>query len=186
MATSDIKHRAAEVIDFWFNELTPRDWFVRSDAIDARIRSRFLALHEQLLDTGAEGVSGALTTLAAVIVLDQFSRNMFRGDARAFAADPLARQLATQAIAAGWDVELPREQRLFLYMPFEHSESLPDQARAVALVAALGGEEGWESYALAHQSLIERFGRFPHRNAVLGRVSTVAEIEALNEPMGSF
>ena len=186
MTTSDINDRAAEAIDFWFNELKPRDWFVRSDAIDARVRSRFLALHEQLLASNAEGVSGALTTLAAVIVLDQFSRNLFRDDARAFAADPLARQLATQAIAAGLDVELRREQRLFLYMPFEHSESLPDQVRAVALVAALGGDEGWESYALAHQSLIERFGRFPHRNALLGRVSTAAEIEAMKAPMGAF
>jgi uncharacterized protein (DUF924 family) len=133
----------------------------------------------------AAEVHGAGELQAAVIVLDQFSRNLFRNSARAFAADPLARKLAARAIEQGVDAALPPEQRIFLYLPFEHSEDRADQARAVALTNALGNEN-WTRYALAHQALIERFGRFPHRNAVLGRESTPEELEVLKQPFGAF
>ena len=176
---------AEAVLHFWFQQLTPRDWFAKSDELDARIRSRFLSLYEQLAADGASQVHGPRDLQAAVIVLDQFSRNLFRNDARAFAADPLARKLATQALEEGLDQRLPPEQCIFLYLPFEHSEDRADQTRAVALVSALGNEN-WTRYALAHQALIERFGRFPHRNAVLGRESTPEEIEMLKQPFGAF
>ena len=123
--------------------------------------------------------------LAAVIVLDQFSRNLFRGDPRALAADPIARRLARAAIERGLNRAMDKYHRLFLYLPFEHSESQEDQAFAVELVEALGNEE-WTRFSLAHKTIIDRFGRFPHRNAILGRVSTADELALLTEPMGSF
>jgi uncharacterized protein (DUF924 family) len=174
-----------EVLSFWFSELQERDWWRKSDALDERIRARFLALHGQLAATGGDGIRGPRPTLAAVIVLDQFSRNLFRGSPRAFAADPVARRLARQAISAGDDRGLRPEERLFLYLPFEHSEDRADQAYSVELISALGRED-WTRYAVAHQVIIGRFGRFPHRNAALGRESTAAEIAALQEPMSSF
>jgi uncharacterized protein (DUF924 family) len=175
---------ADDVLQFWFQELSARDWFAKSDELDGRIRARFLAVYEQL-STGGEALANDNELQAAVIVLDQFSRNLFRNDARAFAADPLARELALRALDRGIDQALPPEQRIFLYLPFEHSENRADQARAVALTSALGNEN-WTRYALAHQALIERFGRFPHRNAVLGRESTPEEIEMMKQPFGAF
>lgn len=176
-----------EVLDFWFGELGPQEWFARDAAVDASIRTRFDALHERLLSTQAREVEleGARATQAAVLVLDQFSRNLYRGDARAFAADPLARQLAREALVCGEDAALPSEQRLFLYLPFEHSEELADQELSLNLHEQLGNED-WLRYARAHRDLIARFGRFPHRNAVLGRESSPEELAALAEPMASF
>lgn len=175
----------AEVLDFWFRELGEAQWFAKSESVDGQIRERFLALHEQLVADGVPAAAPPRTVLAAVLVLDQFSRNLFRGSPRAFAADPQARQLARQAVGAGLDAGMTHAERLFLYLPFEHSEDLDDQRRAVELISPLG-HEGWTRYAKAHQSVIERFGRFPHRNAALGRTSTAAEIAALKEPMTSF
>jgi uncharacterized protein (DUF924 family) len=123
--------------------------------------------------------------LAAVIVLDQFSRNIFRGTPRAFATDPIARRLARQAIGRGLDIEMTNAERLFVYLPFEHSEDRQDQALSVHLFGQLGNEN-WTRYALAHQSIIDRFGRFPHRNAILGRTSTPDELAILDDPMGTF
>jgi uncharacterized protein (DUF924 family) len=174
-----------QVLGYWFSELEERDWWSKSDATDAAIRRRFLDLHERLVADGGGDPVEPRTLLATVIVLDQFSRNMFRGSARAFAADPLARRLARQGIARGLDAGLGSEERLFLYLPFEHSEDPADQAYSVELISALGRED-WTRFALAHKSLIDRFGRFPHRNAVLGRQSTAEEIAALAEPMSSF
>lgn len=174
-----------EVLGFWFSELREADWWKKSETIDARIRERFLRLHEQLMASEGDGLDQPRPLLAAVIVLDQFSRNIFRGTPRAFAADPLARRLARQSIAQGLDAGMRPEERLFLYLPFEHSEDRADQALAVTLIAKLGSEN-WTTYAQAHQSIIDRFGRFPHRNAVLGRESTPAEIEALKDPGNSF
>jgi uncharacterized protein (DUF924 family) len=176
-----------EVLEFWFGELGPRQWFSADAALDERIRARFGALRERLLATQAREVEllGARAAQAAVIVLDQFSRNIHRGSAQAFAADVLARQLAREALACGEDARLPPEQRLFLYLPFEHSEELADQELSLQLNAQLGNES-WLRYARAHRDLIARFGRFPHRNAVLGRESTPAELAALAEPMGAF
>jgi uncharacterized protein (DUF924 family) len=175
----------AGVLGFWFDELGESRWFARNEALDATIRRRFLAVYERVLGTGAADIATPRRALAAVLVLDQFPRNMFRGTARAFAADALARDIARQAVAAGLDAGLTPAQRLFVYLPFEHSEDAADQALAVRLIEPLGNDS-WTAYARAHQSLIERFGRFPHRNAILGRVSTPEEAEALAGPMGSF
>ena len=174
-----------EVLAFWFGELGPKQWFSKSEDLDARIRTRFGALHAQLSATQAAGVEGLRPVQAAVIVLDQFSRNLYRDDKRAFAADPVARRLARTVVDAGADVPLPPEQRMFLYLPFEHSEALADQELSMRLYARLGNEE-WTRYARAHHDLIARFGRFPHRNAVLGRESTPEELEAIAGPMGRF
>jgi uncharacterized protein (DUF924 family) len=175
----------AEVLRFWFSELHETDWWTKSETVDAAIRERFLALHERLLASGGEGVARSRPILAAVIVLDQFSRNLFRGSPRAYAADAIARRLSRQAIAQAFDVAMRPEERLFLYMPFEHSEDRTDQALSVELISKLGRED-WTRFAIAHQRIIDRFGRFPHRNEVLGRVSTPEEIAAMREPMGSF
>jgi uncharacterized protein (DUF924 family) len=118
-------------------------------------------------------------------VLDQFSRNLHRGEARAFASDVRARELARAAIERGHDAGMTPTQRLFLYLPFEHSESLSDQNRCVALFEALGVAD-WTDAAVAHRNLIARFGRFPHRNAVLGRASTPEELDALAQPGNAF
>ena len=174
-----------EVLDFWFVELGEPGWFAKDDGIDERIRERFLALHEQLCADGGSGIRGARPLLAAVIVLDQFSRNLFRGTARAFAGDALARHLARRAIADGLDSDMEPAERYFLYLPFEHSEDPADQALAVDLITRLDCDE-WTKYAVAHKALIDRFGRFPHRNDVLGRPSSAEEIAAMKQPMGSF
>ncbi len=173
------------VLDFWFGELGRAQWFERSDALDERIRSRFLGLYEHLSTRDAAAITDPRQMLAAVIVLDQLSRNMFRGTPRAFAADPLARQLARQLIDGGSDAAMTADERLFVYLPFEHSEDRADQALSVRLISQLG-DASLTRYALAHQSIIERFGRFPHRNAILGRHSTPDELALLDEPMGSF
>ena len=175
----------AEVLEFWFSELTPADWWSKGHEIDARIRAQFLDLHERVAAAAGGDPVGARPTLAIVIVLDQFSRNMFRNTPRAYATDPLACRIAREAITHGLDASLRAEERMFLYLPFEHSEHRDDQALSVRLFSQLGREE-WTRYALAHQSVIERFGRFPHRNAVLGRQSTPQELAALEDPANSF
>jgi uncharacterized protein (DUF924 family) len=174
-----------EVVRFWLEETPPEARFKRSDALDAEIRSRFLALYERLAAEPVPVPVSARHALAVVIVLDQFSRNMFRGSGRAFAADDKARDIAGAAIAAGLDRGLERDARLFLYLPFEHSESLADQDLAVSLIADLGDGE-YDRYAIAHRDIIRRFGRFPHRNAALGRTSTAEEAEFLRQPGSSF
>ena len=171
---------ATEVLHFWFEELGQDDWFAKSEHIDARIRERFLALHERL--AADDGIDGSMPSqlLAAVIVLDQFSRNLFRDTPRAFAADPIARRLARSAIAQSFDDAMTVEQRCFLYLPFQHSEDRADQALSVELFAQLGNAE-WTRYALEHQAIIDRFGRFPHRNAILNRDSSADELETLQQ-----
>jgi len=174
-----------EVIHFWFAEVAPDRWFAKDDEVDARIRDRFLTLHERLLANDGRDVRGSRSMLAAVIVLDQFSRNLFRGSPRAFAADPIALRLSRSAIAQGLDLAMTNVERLFLYLPFEHSENREDQALSLSLIERLGNVE-WTRYAMAHKAIIDRFGRFPHRNAVLNRRSTAEEIALLKEPMSSF
>jgi uncharacterized protein (DUF924 family) len=171
-----------EILHFWFEELSRKDWFRKDEAL----ASRFGAIYHELragvpaswLDT-PEGV------LAAIVVLDQFPRNMFRGDARAFATDEVSLELAKRAIADGFDEKLSRDQRVFLYMPFQHSEDRDDQARAIALYAMLGKPLNLD-FALRHQEVVDRFDRFPHRNALLGRPSTEEERSFLAEPGSSF
>jgi uncharacterized protein (DUF924 family) len=174
-----------EVLSFWFLELGPKQWFGKDADVDARIRTRFGALHAQLLATQAAGAQSLAAKQAAIIVLDQFSRNLYRDDARAFASDAIARRMAREVVDAGGDAALPPEQRMFVYLPFEHSEVLADQELSLRLHQRLGNAE-WTRYAQAHHDLIARFGRFPHRNAVLGRASTPEELAALAGPMGHF
>jgi uncharacterized protein (DUF924 family) len=172
---------ATEVLHFWFEELSEADWFAKSEHIDARIGGRFLPLHERLVvDDGIDGTMPR-PLLAAVIVLDQFSRNLFRHTPRAYAADPIARRLARSAIAQGFDVRTTAQERLFLYLPFEHSEDRADQALGVQLIARLDNAQ-WTHDALQHKAIIDRFGRFPHRNAILNRDSSADEIALLQRP----
>ena len=171
---------------FWFEETDPAQWFKKDPTYDASIRERFLRLHEILLCRGNNGLlADARTALAAVIVLDQMSRNMFRDTPRAFAADPLALWVAETAIARGFDAGLTKDERHFLYLPFQHSEDRQSQARAVALTASLGDPE-LQRWAEAHRAIVDRFGRFPHRNGVLGRISTPEETVFLKQPDSSF
>lgn len=179
--------RIGEVLGFWFGELGPEDWFGGGGEIDARIRERFLDLHEALRDEGVPEPwrATARGLLAAVIALDQFPRNLYRGDPRAFAADAAALRLAKEALDRGCDRELSEDERKFLYLPFEHSEDPAEQARSVALFSALGDEIGLD-HAVRHKAVVDRFGRFPHRNEALGRPSSPEEIEFLKEPGSSF
>jgi uncharacterized protein (DUF924 family) len=171
------------VIRFWFEELLPQDWFVRNDATDRQIRERFLPLYEELSEHAVLSPVTARQALSTVIVLDQFPRNLFRGSSRAFATDGLALSIAQQAITAGLDRELTAQQRVFLYMPFQHAEDREIQARSVELFASTGMEQPLD-YARRHKEVIDRFGRFPHRNAALGRDSTPEEREFMNHHPG--
>ena len=179
--------RIGEVLDLWFGEFGPEEWFHGGGAVDARIRERFLDLHEALRGEGApeRWRASARGLLAAVIALDQFPRHLYRGGPRAFASDAAALGLAKEALARGFDRELSEEERKFLYLPFEHSEDPAEQARSVALFSALGDDRSLD-YAVRHKAVIDRFGRFPHRNEALGRPSTPEEIEFLKEPDSSF
>lgn len=165
---------AEEVVSFW-REAGPDRWFDKNAEFDEEIRRRFLATHEAAaagkLSSWEQTANGAL---ALLILLDQFPRNMFRGDARAFATDPLARAIAAGAVVRGFDSQVPNELRNFFYLPFEHSEDLADQERAVAFNKAIGDADGLK-WAEIHADIIRRFGRFPHRNAVLGRTTTPEE-----------
>ena len=175
-----------DVLSFWFGELDREAWFRKREAMDALIRERFGKVHEQLAALpGDAALTSPRRALAAVIVLDQFSRNLFRGTPQAFASDAKAREIARSAIARGFDQGFDVHGRSFLSMPFEHSEDLADQELAVSLLSALGDEE-YTRYAIAHRDIIARFGRFPHRNAVLGRASTPEEAEFLRQPGSSF
>ena len=175
----------AQVLEFWFRELGEEFWWTASDDLDERIRTRFLVVHEHIIESEAWGLTGPQPLLAGIVVLDQFSRNMFRGTPRMFAADPVARRLAEQVIALGLDADMTPAERHFVYLPFEHSEDREHQAVAVRLIEPLG-HETWTRSARAHQLVIDRFGRFPHRNAVLGRTSSSEERQFLKEPMELF
>jgi uncharacterized protein (DUF924 family) len=187
--------RAEEVLLFWFGGPGERGkrqkrWFEKSDAFDREVRQRFLPLYE-------EAAAGKLSQLkdrpadclALIVVLDQFPRNMFRGAPRAFAADPLALETARHAVAQRFDHGMLPVERMFVYLPFEHSESLADQLRACELTQPLDAFAETRDayrYALAHRDIVQRFGRFPHRNAILGRSSTPEERAFLEGPGSSF
>ena len=169
------KNWVEDVLDFWFCELQPKQWFVKSEETDQLIRNRFRLLHERLANTAVDLLlDDRATALAAIIVLDQFPRNMFRDTPAAFASDPKALELAKQAVRLGFDLELKGERRIFIYLPYEHSEDLADQDQALALISAIGNTE-YTRYAQAHREIICQFGRFPHRNAILNRPSTPQE-----------
>jgi len=173
----DLTDWTHDLIDFWFS-LTPEQWFAESAELDAECRDRFLKLWEAERDRSPEAFLGSAdAALAALILFDQLPRNMFRGHADSFATDPLARAIADGAIAKGFDQAVPKERRAFFYLPFEHSEDIADQKRSLALFTALGDAE-MARYARLHHDVIERFGRFPHRNEMLGRKPRQDEIEA--------
>jgi uncharacterized protein (DUF924 family) len=164
-----------DILRFWFEEIAPKNWFRRDTAVDAAIKARFGEIYEELkAGVPAEWLARPEGYLAAILVLDQFPRNMLRDDARAFATDEDALALANRAIAKGLADKLTPKQRSFLYMPFQHSEDAADQARSVGLYTALGNPLNLD-FALRHQAVIDRFGRFPHRNAMFGRASTGEE-----------
>jgi uncharacterized protein (DUF924 family) len=181
-------HHADDVLRFWFGEGAERGkahkrWFEKNAAFDTEIRSRFLPLYEALA-ANQDWLSSPQECLARIVVLDQFPRNMFRGTPRAFATDPLALAAAKHAVAKDYDRQLLVIERQFVYLPFEHSEELADQERACELMGALNEE--LHDWAVKHKVIIERFGRFPHRNAILGRESTPEEIEFLKQPGSGF
>jgi uncharacterized protein (DUF924 family) len=166
------------VLDYWLGSVGPEGWYDGSDELDAEIYALFSELWQAAVDGNLDHwIDGPIGTLAFLILTDQFSRNMFRGEAKAFAADPLAREAARRALAAGWDMQAPEPERQFFYMPFEHSEDPADQALAVDLMANRMPETGATLllHARAHAEIIERFGRFPFRNVALGRDSTPDE-----------
>jgi len=186
-----------EILDFWFGRKGEEGygefreaWFLKDPDFDREIRDRFEAVYEEAaagrLEAWKETARGSL---ALIIVLDQFPRNMYRGDARMYAADGLALASAQHAIERAYDRELPPFQRLFMYLPFEHSEDLEDQRFSVELFRGLAEETGSEDltvYAARHMEIIERFGRFPHRNELLGRRTTPEEARFLEGPDSSF
>ncbi|MEQ1780956.1 MAG: DUF924 family protein [Hyphomonadaceae bacterium] len=167
-----------DVLTFW-RDAGPKAWFAKSDAFDATIRNQFESLHHAAargeLTAWEETADGAL---ALLLLLDQFPRNMYRDSAHAFATDPLARGIASRAIAKRFDQAFENDLRAFFYLPFEHSEDTSDQARAIALFESTGDAD-LVKWAKLHADIITRFGRFPHRNASLGRETTEAEKEFL-------
>jgi len=174
------------VLDFWFTEIQPRQWFVKDKAFDAEISHRFAGVYARAkagdLNAWSDNADGAL---ALVVVLDQFPRNMFRNTPESFATDAQALGLAKRAIEAGFDQQVDEKQRPFFYLPFEHSEDLHDQERCVALFRALGNTDLLD-WAEKHKIIIDRFGRYPHRNAVLGRTSSAEEEDFLAQDGSSF
>lgn len=182
----NIETAHADVIRFWFDEIPPRMWWAKDASFDSLVAERFA-------DTYRAAVLGELygwrTTaagrLAEIIVLDQFSRNLHRDSAAAFGADAMALALAQEAVAGAHDQSLPEPKRLFFYMPYMHSESRLVHVEAVRLFTALGLKENL-GFELRHKAIIDRFGRYPHRNALLGRESTAAELAFLQEPGSRF
>jgi uncharacterized protein (DUF924 family) len=189
---------ANDVLEFWFGapgspEHGQRrsEWFTKNEGFDRLIGERFGALIEDLLAGGGRDWSTSPEgALARIVVLDQFIRNVFRGTPRAFAGDALALATARQVVSRGWDAQLLPVQRPFVYLPFEHAEDLHTQREALQLFATLSAADptlaDYAAYARAHHDIIERFGRFPHRNAILGRASTREELEFLKQPGSSF
>ncbi|MGH8671617.1 MAG: DUF924 family protein [Burkholderiales bacterium] len=185
-----------DIVDFWFGEdaaaLQQRRalWFSKQPTFDDEIRRRFQAVYLQAAADGLQAWKGtAPGCLALILLLDQFPRNMFRSSAKAFATDTLALAIAQQTLRCGFDEQLTPLQRMFVYLPFEHCEDLRQQQRSLELFGQLAGEpemQGVIDYALRHYEVIRRFGRFPHRNALLSRASTAQELEFLRQPDSGF
>ena len=181
------KRTIADILAFWHDEHGFDDWFKQNDAFDAAIRDRFAdhveAAAKGAYDTWSSCADGAL---ALIILLDQMPRNLYRGQARAYATDDKALAVALKSVDAGFDLQQPRDRRLFYYMPFEHCEDLEHQELCMTLMADRIGNDEFVHYAKLHRDIVARFGRFPHRNAVLGRNSTAEELAFLQEPNSSF
>ena len=178
--------KANEVIEFWFNELTPKQWFVKSDELDKSIKKRF----SSTLEAAEKGElwhwrGTEKGRLAEIIVLDQFSRNIYRDTPKAFAQDAIALVLAQEAVAQSADESLEPQEKSFLYMPYMHSESKLIHKQAIELFDQPGLENNYE-FEVKHKEIIDRFGRYPHRNAILGRESTSEEEDFLKQPGSSF
>lgn len=175
-----------EIIKFWFGEVDKKLWFSKSDDFDHLLEEKFLHIYKSAkyneLYIWRQNIQGRL---AEIIILDQFSRNLFRDSPLAFATDPLSLCLAQEAISQQLDKQLPLRQRAFLYMPFMHSESLVIHEQAVKLFSIEGLQDNLR-FEIRHKKIIEQFGRYPHRNKMLGRESTLEEIEFLNQPGSSF
>jgi uncharacterized protein (DUF924 family) len=197
--------RIDEVLDFWFGELNElgcsspehrKRWWTKSDAFDEVIRSQFLGDYEAIVAGDREAWRNtAHGALAFIIVLDQFSRNMFRGTPKMFAADELARDVCCEGIDAGFDTELSFDERVFFYLPLEHSEEIANHRQCIDLFNVLldccpepleADAKNYLGFAQRHKAIIDRFGRYPHRNETLGRPSTPEEIQFLKEPNSSF
>ena len=170
-----------EIVDFWTRELAPEDWYRQDDALDARIREGFYDSWTRARGLRDRWPATAQGALALLILTDQMPRNMFRGEARAFATDGLARGVTKSAIARGLDVQVEGPARQFFYLPLEHSEAMPDQEQAVRLIATRMESAETLLHARAHRDIIRRFGRFPFRNEVLGRTSSPAERAFLDD-----
>ena len=171
---------------FWFKDISEKDWWVKNPEFDQHVADRFLKLHTI---ASQEGFSQLAKTpelyLAEIILLDQFSRNMFRDKPQSFASDPQALTLAKKAVSLGEDQKLPVKMRQFVYMPYMHSESIDVHDEAVVLFESLGLEQSLK-FEHAHRSIVARFGRYPHRNHILGRESTAEELEFLQQEGSSF
>lgn len=197
--------RLEAILDFWFGELNEhgcsspehrKRWWTKSDAFDQAIQSHFLDDYEAIVAAEREAWrSTARGALAYIIVLDQFSRNMFRGTPKMFAADELAREVCREGLDAGFDAELSFDERVFFYLPLEHSESTNDHELCMELFEGLlesapqlleADAKYYLDFALRHKAIIERFGRYPHRNEILGRASSDDEAKFLEEPGSSF
>lgn len=185
MTAGEVHRAATEVLHFWLETVPPDKRFARDDALDAEIGRRFSGMRAAVVADPVPWRADADTLLAAIILIDQFSRNLFRGQAEAFAADPLARDLARHGIAMGWDAGMATVRRQFLFLPFMHSEDAEDQALSVRLYAAIG-DPGLIRFAQLHADQIDRFGRYPGRNAALGRRDTAEETAFLSQPGARF
>ncbi len=178
------EHWVDDVLDFWFKELTYEDWFGGSAELDETIRTRFKDLYEEKKNGfQVNAVDDARTALAAIILFDQFPRNIYRRSAAAFGTDDLALGIARRALEKGFDAEADPQAKSFYYMPFMHSEVVADQERCVDLFRGLDNEDGLK-YAIEHRDIVAQFGRFPHRNRSLGRESTPAETAFLEGHAG--
>jgi len=172
---------AAALLDFWFNQIGEKGWWERNPKVDQLCKTRFMDVWEEKRLLPAEDfLERADEALAAVLLFDQMPRNMFRQSATAFATDPLAREIARGGIAHGYDIQIGGAGRLFFYMPFQHSEDLEDQELSLTLFEAADDAQALD-YARRHHAVIKQFGRFPHRNAVLGRKDRLGEADAMAE-----
>ncbi|MDA5192618.1 DUF924 family protein [Govanella unica] len=180
---------ADDILKTWFHDIGPNGWFATSDETDSLLRTRFLKVYEAQaisLEHAELWLLRPTWALALVLLLDQFPRNMFRDKARAYATDGLALTVAREAIEHGHDLETPVDRRIFFYLPFEHSEKLADQEEAISLIRERADLHDYLKYAEAHRDIIRRFGRFPHRNAILGRSSTDEETAYLSNGGETF
>ena len=171
------------VIEFWFMTITPKQWYTNDPAFDERVRSRFLVTYNKVVKGETkEWRNHPEGRLAEIIVLDQFARNMFRNTPQAFAHDHLALSLAEEAVRIGDDQKIPSTYRAFIYMPYMHSEDRKVHEKAMQLFESLGGDNA--AYEKAHREIINKFGRYPHRNNILGRISTPEELEFMKTHSG--